>query len=344
MNSSQLKYKKIFDKFTKSTLIHEAVLLIENSNGDFSYSQEYGNKMTDSPFLMASITKLFTTTCILILLENGKLSLSEKISKFLDDDEIKGLHIFNGKEYSYDLTIYDLLFQVSGLPDLYEEGKSCLKNQLINKDCFLSFNEMIDINKKLKPHFIPQSAHMAYYSDINFYILGEVIQRTSGLPLHEVYKKFIFEPLNLVNTYLPKNDTDFVPGVYYKDVVLHRPLFLKSSSASGGCITTAVELMKFVIAFFLGSLFNKNIFNMLSKYSKLQLSMGPIYYGGGYMQIPLSGLYTMFMGKGELLGHSGSTGSFAFYYPNKDLYFVGDVNQMSNPELPIRLVMQLAMA
>lgn len=72
--------------------------------------------------------------------------------------------------------------------------------------------------------------------------------------------------------------------------------------------------------------------------------MSPINYGGGYMQIPLGGLYTMFMGSGELLGHSGSTGSFAFYHKEKDLYFVGDVNQMSNPALPIRLVMQLAMA
>jgi hypothetical protein len=45
-----------------------------------------------------------------------------------------------------------------------------------------------------------------------------------------------------------------------------------------------------------------------------------------------------------LIGHSGSTGSFAFYYPYKDLFFVGDVNQMSNPALPIRLVIKLAMA
>ena len=71
--------------------------------------------------------------------------------------------------------------------------------------------------------------------------------------------------------------------------------------------------------------------------------MGPIYYGGGYMQIPLNTLMTLFMGKGELLGHSGSTGSFAFYYPHNDLFFVGDTNQMAHPGLPIRLVMKLAM-
>lgn len=61
------------------------------------------------------------------------------------------------------------------------------------------------------------------------------------------------------------------------------------------------------------------------------------------MQIPLDGITTLFMGKGELLGHSGSTGSFAFYYPDKDLFIVGDLNQMDNPALQIRLAMQLAM-
>lgn len=43
------------------------------------------------------------------------------------------------------------------------------------------------------------------------------------------------------------------------------------------------------------------------------------------------------------MGHSGSTGSFAFYYPIKDLFMVGDLNQMGNAALPIRLSMKLAM-
>ena len=50
------------------------------------------------------------------------------------------------------------------------------------------------------------------------------------------------------------------------------------------------------------------------------------------------------MGKGELVGHSGSTGSFAFYFPDKDLFLVGDVNQLANPALPIRLAMRLAIS
>lgn len=50
------------------------------------------------------------------------------------------------------------------------------------------------------------------------------------------------------------------------------------------------------------------------------------------------------MARTELLGHSGSRGSFAFYAPRQDLYYVGDVNQFASPAIPIRLVMKLALA
>ncbi|MPN45601.1 hypothetical protein SDC9_193168 [bioreactor metagenome] len=100
--------------------------------------------------------------------------------------------------------------------------------------------------------------------------------------------------------------------------------------------------MTFLKAFFGGGLFNISIFDELSSCNKLQASMSPICYGGGYMRIPLNGLTTLFMGKGELKGHSGSTGSFAFYYPIKDLFIIGNLNQMANAALPIKLSMRIA--
>lgn len=60
------------------------------------------------------------------------------------------------------------------------------------------------------------------------------------------------------------------------------------------------------------------------------------------MRIPLDGIASLFRGNGELIGHSGSTGSFAFYCPIKDLFIVGDLNQMANAALPIKLSMRIA--
>ena len=344
INSETERFEKVFYKFTNKKEVNEGILLIENLNGDYSFSKGYGGKEISSPLLMASITKLLTTTCILILLEQEKLSLYDKIFSFFDTKILNGIHTYNGKDYSSELTISNLLFQTSGLPDVYLEGKDNMKNLVIQGDLYTTFSDTINLVKNLKPHFAPAEKGKAHYADVNFDILGKIIEKVCGLTLSEAYKNYIFKPLGLWNTYLPENEDYGRPQIYYKNQAIHRPKTVISSGASGGCVTNTQELMIFIKAFFCGKLFNKDIFNSLSIYNKLQSSMGPIYYGGGYMQIPLNGVISLFMGKGELIGHSGSTGSFAFYYPIKDLFFVGDINQMADAALPIRLSMQLAMA
>lgn len=348
MTKREQKINKIFSGATNSSLVHEAILFIESTNSDFSYHIGYGKKEISSSLIMASITKLFTTACVLELLEQGRLSLEDKLSKYFDEAILTGLHVYKNKEYSFDLTISDLLFQVSGLPDSFEDGSNnancSMMNTIINKDTYLTFDTSVAETKELKPRFIPRTPLKAYYSNINFDMLGEIVEKVTQLPLETAYKQFIFQPLNLQKTYLPTSDSDFVPNIYYKNKCLHHPQLIMSCRASGGCITTAQELMIFSKAFWNGKLFNKNIFKELSFYRKLQAAKGPINYGGGYMQIPLNGMITLFMGKGELIGHSGATGSFAFFYPTKDLHIVGDLNQMANPALPIRLLIKLAMS
>lgn len=344
MRANRIKtLDNIFNKTISSNQIHEFVLFVENTSGDFSYSNGYGGRDLNSPLIMASITKLFTTTCILALQEQKLLSLNDKLSDYFDDDIMNSLHIYDYKEYSYELTISDLLFQTSGLPDEFEERNDKGRELFISEDSYTSFNESVSKVKRLKPHFVPGTAHRAFYSNINFDMLGEIIVKVTNLQLEQAYKEMVFEPLGMINTYLPTSEKEFIPNIYYKDKIIHLPKTVISSPASGGCITTANELMIFIKAFFGGKLFSKSIFDKLSIYNKLQVSKGPIFYGGGYMKIPLDGLTTLFMGKGELIGHSGSTGSFAFYYPLKDLFIVGDVNQMANPALPIRLIIKLAL-
>ena len=152
---------------------------------------------------MASITNLFTTTSILTLLEQQELSLDDKIIKFFDPNTLNGIHIYKGVDYSSELTISNLLFQTSGLPDVYLEGKDCMKNRIIEEDFFITFSNTINMVKDLKPHFAPKEKEKSYYADINFDILGKIIEKVSGLTLSEAYKNYIFEPLGLSNTYLP---------------------------------------------------------------------------------------------------------------------------------------------
>lgn len=333
---------KVFDRMTKHKHIHEAVVLVENGAGDFSYDQSYGGKDIDTPLLIASITKLLTTTCIFFLKEQGKLSLDDQVTKYFGEEILNDLHIYKSEDYSKQLTLAHLLYQTSGLPDIFEEGH--IKQRVLQQDLSFTFEETIKETKQLSPHFAPQFSKRAHYADVNFDMLGKIIETVTELPLEEVYKQFICEPLGLEYTYLPTKETDIIPKVYYKNRSLARPKSIKSIRASGGAVSTARELMIFIKAFFNGKLFHEKIFHKLSVRNKLQLPMYPIRYGAGYMIVPLSGLATLFMGKGELIGHSGSSGSFAFYEPQKDLFFVGDINQMANPALPVRLAMRLAIA
>ena len=332
--------EKIFNNLTRSKKIHEATLLAENSKGDFSVNCGYGGKTIDTAMQAASVGKLFTTSCVLMLQEEKKLSLDDLIGDYFDKNTLNGLHTYKGTDYSHTLTISDLLFQTSGLPD-YEEKGGIFK-RAIKEDFAVSTEELVEITKTLKPRFVP-SGKKAYYSDLNFQLLGEIVEKVTQMPLEEVFRNYLFEPLGLTKTYMPIGN-DFVPNIFYKNQSIHRPKLIMSLRGGGNAITTARELMVFLKAFFNGYFFPKSLFEKLSVYRKLQITMTVIYYGGGYMQIPLNSIFTLFRGKGELMGHSGSTGSFAFYYPHKDLFFVGDVNQMADPGIPIRLVMKLAMA
>ncbi len=337
---STKRYEKTFTAMTKNKKIHEAVLYVQSSDGCISESFGYGGRDIDMPMACASVTKMFTSACILALCDEGKLSWDRKVSDYFTKEQMKGLHIYKGHEYSNDLTVYHLLSQTSGLPDDSEDGDN---SYIMEADEYLTFHDKMRMTKEQKPRFAPGTGERANYANINFDLLGLITEKILDMPLADIYDKKIFEPLDMKATYLANEESNAIPYSFYNDEKINRPLMIASAGAAGGCISTPRDLMVFSKAFWGGKLFDSSLFKGLAVYKRLQASKGPIHYGGGYMEIPLEGMVTMFMGKGELLGHSGTTGSFVFYYPREDVHFVGDLTQVSNPALPIRFVMRLAM-
>ena len=92
------KLEKYFNKYIKSPKVNEAIVYIENSSGDISWHKEYGEKTLDSPMIAASVTKLFTTTCILQLYQEGKLGLCNKITDYLDYEITQNIHTYKKKD------------------------------------------------------------------------------------------------------------------------------------------------------------------------------------------------------------------------------------------------------
>jgi CubicO group peptidase (beta-lactamase class C family) len=338
------KCKKIFNKVIKSSMIHESSLQVENTSGDFSWNRGYGGRTVDSPMILASVTKLFTTTCILNLKEQGKLTFQDKLLKFFNSDILDKIHIYKGKDYSYELTVGNLLFQNSGFPDVFAVGKDCLNKRLVRSDIDISFEEYVKLARENKKKFAPGAPGKAHYSDLNFIMLGKIIEQLEHCSLHEAYKKYVFEPLKLQKTYIPEDETYFVPNMYHKHERLYRPVLIRGFGGSGACIGTSRELMIFIKAFFGGKLFDKKEFEGLRSFGMIQYAPPLGQYGGGFVRLNIAGIASMYRCKGELIGHMGGSGSFAYYYPEYDLYFVGDVSQIARPGLIFTIPLRLAKA
>ena len=173
-------YDDLFDKYIQDKKIYESVVLIEKGTGETIFSKTYGGKTIDSPIIAASITKMFTAACIFILIQQGSMTLNDNLLDFYEPAYLKGLHVYKGKDYSCELKISDLLYQTSGLADIYEEGKNSIKKQAIISDTFISFDKNIALTKekegelgcsghtdasKLLLFILPSALHLIYLEE-----------------------------------------------------------------------------------------------------------------------------------------------------------------------------------
>jgi CubicO group peptidase (beta-lactamase class C family) len=196
------KLDRVFSKTIDNKKVFGSVINIESPDGEFSWIKSAGNTEIDTQYAIASITKMFTAAVIVKLIEAGLLCFDDTIDKFFPKDYLSGLHIHKGKEYTYTITIRQLLSHTTGLPDLYTEkdatGKSFF-DEICEKDRELTFDEALKRTKSLRPHFINGTKGKAFYSDINFDLLGEIAKIITHKELYDIYDELIIKcGLNLL--------------------------------------------------------------------------------------------------------------------------------------------------
>ena len=138
----------------------------------------------DTIFDVASLTKVVaTTTSVMILIDEGKIGLNDRVASFIPGFER------HGKE---SITIRQLLTHMSGLrPDV----------DLVEP--WSGYETAIALAIAEVPTSTPGTRFV--YSDINFFLLGEIVRRVSGEPLDRFARRRIFVPLGM-------RDTTFTPG------------------------------------------------------------------------------------------------------------------------------------
>jgi len=342
----------VSDFVAKDKSVRNCVLSVMKGDGSFSWSGAAGiasqkgqMPMTkDTPIYIASITKLYTATAIMQLYEKGELSLDDAMSKYLPNELIQGIHIYQGKDYSHEITIKQLLSHTSGIADYYTEkpkgGKSLFALFLEEPERTWTVDETIEwARNKLEPNFPPGTD--TSYSDTNFQLLGKVIEAVANKPLHVVFEDFFFRPLELKYTWLvgrskPQSTPLAAPAdVFYNDKNISDIRSNGSYWADGGIVSTAEECIIFLKALKERRIVRADTLKLMHSWHKLQF---PLQYGYGTMYFKLLWFMKTVMNVPPLWGHSGSSGSFLYYSEDFDVYMAGSINQTESKTKPFKLM------
>lgn len=156
----------------------------------------------DMVFRLGSITKQFTAVAVLMLAEQGKLSLSDEITKFLPDYPTKG----------HKITVEHLLNHTSGIKS-YTSMPEWLA--LWRKDT--TVKELIDLFKDQPMDFAPGEKWS--YNNSGYFLLGAIIEKASGQTYQDFVEKNIFAPLGMKHSYydntsriIPRRVTGYSKG------------------------------------------------------------------------------------------------------------------------------------
>ena len=320
--------------------IYGAVFYVSSGDNSIDLISASGEMQEDSQYYIASINKLLVSSIILRLYTENRLDLHDKISEYLPEEVVRGLHIHKGKDYSNDLSIAHLMSHTSGLPcyltDKQANGKKAMTELEAGIDQPWPIDKVIHEAKRMKTHFPPGKKGRAKYIDTNHQILGLIIENITGQPVNIILKN-LFQELNLTKTYVCEdaNNEDFIP-IRYKSEERHIPLFLNSTQ--NDIISTAKDQMTFIKAFFNGYFFPKERLNELEKWHNIFF---PFKYGIGIQKFYMPRMLTPFRPVPDMVGHCGSTGSVAFYAPDVDLYITGTTNQQANPNIAFQTMIRI---
>jgi D-alanyl-D-alanine carboxypeptidase len=340
--SVEMKIRKMFkDIVQKDANIHNAYLLVHSDEQDFHLNIAEGatGKMSASaeqPYFIASISKLFTSTLIAILVEEQKISYDDLVSQYVEKDILNHLHVYKGQEYTGQIKVKHLLNHTSGLQDHFEdkskEGKSLLDHLFDEQSKLWTPQEVILWSKEnLQSHFPPGKGF--HYSDTGYHLLGLIIEKITSMPLHQAFHQYIFSPIQMNHSYLHHHSKAIkeneLPIAHLfgrnRDVTDYVSLTI-ASYAGGGIVSTSEDLLLFMKALMHGQLLKKESLERMKEWSKFfSLNFLGIDYGYGLATFKIIPL--IMPKKYRVFGNFGSTGSFMFYHPEKDIYFIGALNQ-----------------
>ena len=190
-----------------SMQVPSAVVVVRSSElGDATF--RFGSRVlggddlpsTSDHYRIGSITKTMTATVILQLVQEGKVSLDDPISKYRPG-------VPNGDN----ITIAQLLDMRSGLAG-YTESPAFQRAVDEDPDRIWAPDELLDLSFST-PALSPPGTTW-HYSNTNYVLLGLVMEDVTGQTVPELFQGRLFDPLGLDGTVMPALDDASMPAVY----------------------------------------------------------------------------------------------------------------------------------
>ena len=284
----------------------EEDLLYQNSFGKANLELDVDLQF-NHVFPIASCTKPFTAVAILKLVEEGKISLQDELSQFIDEFP----------NHKYAVNIAHLLSHTSGIANYNDDMEAIM--QLESQE--LSPEEFMALFKDKPLEFIP--GQQFSYSNTGYFLLGQIIEKVTQKSFEDYLKEIFFTPLQMKNTSV--NDPskvvegrasgyDQLYGNTYSNKRYESKSF--SGTAAGGLISTAQDLFIWYTALMDGEIINIETLEKAMK--PYRLSNNKASKTGYAWEI------------GNLLGspfisHNGGTwgfGSSLVYFPEERVFVV----------------------
>ncbi len=276
-------------------------LIAVASKGKIKHLQTYGLANVElsvpvnenSLFEIGSISKQFVSAAVMLLVEEGRLSLDDEIHKYIPSLPSDWLGV----------TVQQLLTHTSGIPD-YEE--------IYTYDVYrfrLTPEDVIKIAQGRPVDFQPGQGY--YYSNTGYFILSMIVERIEGLPLGQVLKKRIFDPLHMSSTRMADPEAiikNRAEGYWVNkkgDLINRNATETSSTLGAGGLLSSAADMAKWDNALYGTKILSKKSKKII--WTSVILPSGvDTQYGLGWRITPERGLKTT--------SHSGQVAGFVAYF------------------------------
>lgn len=259
--------------FKKNNAFSGSILL--QKNGETIYKGEF-NKFAEGSdqYRIGSVTKVFTAIITFQLIEEGKLSLDSKLSKYFPT--IKNAEM---------ITIGNMLNHTSGIYNYLE-----WEDYYDQKSKHYTREDMLKLVQQGKPDFKPGKD--SSYSNSNYLLLGYIIEDITGRSYEENIRARILDKVGMHNTYCEKDLTQY--GKRTKSYKFDGENWSKESDthpsftfATGDIVSTTEDLSKLMHELFKGNLISENSLEQMKK-TNPQVALGyglfktPFYDKTGY--------------------------------------------------------------